>query len=136
MRCSRFVPALPEMVQRKAQQGQCHCADIVRCPNKQNGRIAFFLFLNFAMIAPMVQLFYQHGYEKGSKFVGQSSACAHSYDKSMLNLAAPFGLSVITYVIGLLFYAFHVPECFYPGKFDRWGHSHQVSLFGIMSNTN
>lgn len=36
----------------------------------KNARIAFFLFLNFAMIAPMVHLFVQHGYEKASKFIG------------------------------------------------------------------
>jgi hypothetical protein len=39
--------------------------------DKKNARIAFFLFLNFAMIAPMVHLFYQHGYDKASKFIGQ-----------------------------------------------------------------
>jgi len=39
--------------------------------DNKNARIAFFLFLNFAMIAPMVHLFYQHGYDKASKFIGQ-----------------------------------------------------------------
>lgn len=46
----------------------CH---LLHVADMKNARIAFFLFLNFAMIAPMVQLFYQHGYEKGSKFVGE-----------------------------------------------------------------
>jgi adiponectin receptor len=77
------------------------------------------------MVAPMVQLFYQHGYEKGSKFVGTSAVARNC---GIADDIAPFGLSVITYVIGLLFYAFHFPECFRPGKFDTWGHSHQVRL--------
>jgi adiponectin receptor len=34
---------------------------------------------------------------------------------------------VITYIAGLLFYAFHFPECIWPGRFDLWGASHQVS---------
>jgi hypothetical protein len=38
------------------------------------------------MIAPMVQLFYQHGYEKGSKFVGQSPIIIHLGEK--LNISA------------------------------------------------
>jgi predicted membrane channel-forming protein YqfA (hemolysin III family) len=40
---------------------------------------------------------------------------------------APFGYSVLSYITGLLFYAFHMPECFWPGKFDHWFASHQVS---------
>ena len=42
--------------------------------------------------------------------------------------AAPFGISIFTYVFGLVFYALHFPECAWPGRFDYWGHSHQVSL--------
>ncbi|KAK8861737.1 hypothetical protein IAR55_002560 [Kwoniella newhampshirensis] len=71
-------------------------------------RIAFFLFLCFAMVAPMVQMFYQHGWSHASTFV------------------APFGLSIMTYITGLIFYAFHFPECKWPGKFDTWGASHQI----------
>ena len=33
----------------------------------------------------------------------------------------------MAYVIGLVFYAFHWPECVWPGRFDRWGASHHVS---------
>ncbi|OCF36193.1 hypothetical protein I316_02066 [Kwoniella heveanensis BCC8398] len=77
-------------------------------------RIGFFLFLCFAMFAPMLQLFYQHGYSKASKFV------------------APFGWSIIAYLTGLVFYAFHFPECKWPGKFDRYGMSHQWWHAGIV----
>lgn len=35
-------------------------------------------------------------------------------------------VSIVAYVVGLLFYAFHFPECKWPGKFDIWGSSHQV----------
>nr|XP_031859596.1 uncharacterized protein CI109_005059 [Kwoniella shandongensis]KAA5526668.1 hypothetical protein CI109_005059 [Kwoniella shandongensis] len=71
-------------------------------------RIAFFLFLCFAMVAPMVQMFYQHGWSHALAFV------------------APFGISIVTYITGLIFYAFHFPECRWPGKFDTWGASHQI----------
>ncbi|RSH94877.1 hypothetical protein EHS25_004683 [Saitozyma podzolica] len=71
-------------------------------------RIAFFLFLCFAMVAPMAQLFYEHGWDRASEFV------------------SPFGLSIITYVAGLLFYGFHFPECIWPGRFDHLGASHQL----------
>ena len=43
-----------------------------------------------------------------------------------MSLSAPFGISIITYVIGLVFYAMHLPECIWPGKFNYWGSSHQV----------
>ncbi|KAL7422722.1 inc metabolism membrane protein [Cryptotrichosporon argae] len=80
----------------------------------KNWRIAFFLFLNFAMIAPMVQLFYQQGYDRGSAFL------------------SPFGRSIYAYLVGLVLYAFHWPECFWPGKFDRWGASHQLWHWAIV----
>ncbi|WVR03661.1 hypothetical protein IAU60_000656 [Kwoniella sp. DSM 27419] len=77
-------------------------------------RISFFLFLCFAMFAPMLQLFYQHGVTKARAFV------------------APFGWSIIAYLTGLVFYAFHFPECAWPGKFDRYGMSHQWWHMGIV----
>ncbi|WRT63901.1 uncharacterized protein IL334_000827 [Kwoniella shivajii] len=77
-------------------------------------RISFFLFLCFAMFAPMLQLFYQHGFTKALAFT------------------APFGWSIATYLTGLWFYAFHFPECRWPGKFDRWGMSHQWWHAGIV----
>lgn len=36
----------------------------------QNWRISFFLFLCFAMFAPMIQLFYEQGMRQGNRFVG------------------------------------------------------------------
>lgn len=48
---------------------------------------------------------------------------------SCLECTAPFMVSVAAYVVGLLFYAFHFPECKWPGKFDTWGSSHQVRYF-------
>ena len=39
--------------------------------DEQNWRINFFLFLCFAMFAPMLQLFYQHGWDRGLAFVGE-----------------------------------------------------------------
>ncbi|OCF73531.1 hypothetical protein I204_05374 [Kwoniella mangroviensis CBS 8886] len=77
-------------------------------------RITFFLVLCVAMFAPMLQLFFQHGFSKALSFV------------------APFGWSIAAYLIGLWFYAMHYPECNWPGKFDRWGMSHQWWHAGIV----
>jgi adiponectin receptor len=35
-------------------------------------------------------------------------------------------LMAVLYISGALLYAWRVPERFYPGKFDLWGHSHQI----------
>jgi len=77
-------------------------------------RILFFLTLNCAMFAPLVNIFLEHGYTKGHAFV------------------SPFFRSVGMYVLGLLFYAFHFPECYFPGKFDIWGASHNMWHIGIV----
>nr|XP_019048945.1 hypothetical protein I302_02725 [Kwoniella bestiolae CBS 10118]OCF27875.1 hypothetical protein I302_02725 [Kwoniella bestiolae CBS 10118] len=77
-------------------------------------RISFFLVLCVAMFAPMLQLFFQHGFFKALSFV------------------APFGWSIATYLTGLWFYAMHFPECRWPGRFDRFGMSHQWWHAGIV----
>lgn len=97
------------------------------------------------MVAPMAQLFYEHGWDRASEFVCKSnkpiSLCdprvpsstkrtaisRWSLADTVVSSVAPFGLSIITYVTGLLFYGFHFPECIWPGKFDHLGASHQVS---------
>jgi predicted membrane channel-forming protein YqfA (hemolysin III family) len=33
---------------------------------------------------------------------------------------------IATCMLGGLLYALHFPEAYIPGKFDRWGHSHQL----------
>jgi adiponectin receptor len=78
-------------------------------------RILFFLCLNVAMFAPMVALFLEHGRHVAGKFV------------------APFFYSVAMYLLGLCFYAFHFPECAAPGKFDRFGASHQLWHLSIVA---
>ncbi|EJT48473.1 hypothetical protein A1Q1_02494 [Trichosporon asahii var. asahii CBS 2479] len=77
-------------------------------------RILFFLALNVAMFAPCVQLFGTHGLEAGFRFV------------------KPFTWSILSYVLGLICYAFHFPECKFPGRFDRLGASHQLWHTGIV----
>jgi len=38
---------------------------------------------------------------------------------------------------GIFFYGFHIPEAFYPGKFDIIGHSHQIlHICGILATYN
>jgi hypothetical protein len=46
----------------------------------------------------------------------------------VVEFARPYALwkVILTYVAGLIFYAFHFPECVWPGKFDYWGASHHV----------
>ena len=35
-------------------------------------------------------------------------------------------LMAVLYLTGAMVYAFRFPECFWPGKFDLWGQSHQI----------
>lgn len=35
-------------------------------------------------------------------------------------------LMALLYIIGALIYAYQIPECFYPGRFDIWFQSHQI----------
>lgn len=73
-------------------------------------RIAFFVGICFTALAPLTHLAIEHGLGPMFKF------------------ALPILPSIVSYVAGLMFYAFHFPEAKYPGKFDYLGHSHQVSL--------
>ncbi|WOO80475.1 putative protein [Vanrija pseudolonga] len=77
-------------------------------------RITFFVTLAVSMFTPLAQLFYYEGFERAAAFT------------------SPFGVSVLAYVLGLFAYAFHWPECIWPGKFDLWGASHQIWHFGIV----
>ncbi|EPY50816.1 hemolysin-III family protein [Schizosaccharomyces cryophilus OY26] len=44
----------------------------------------------------------------------------------------PVFLSIFSYIIGVLFYALHVPEKLYPGVFDIVGNSHQLWHIAII----
>jgi len=57
--------------------------------DEQNWRINFFLFLCFAMFAPMLQLFYQHGWDRGLAFVGQSKPRLCSEDACLSQRHSP-----------------------------------------------
>ncbi|ORX81252.1 HlyIII-domain-containing protein [Basidiobolus meristosporus CBS 931.73] len=48
---------------------------------------------------------------------------ANAVQKLSLKWFASMGL---TYVSGALIYASRIPERWYPGRFDYWGHSHQI----------
>ena len=59
----------------------------------QNARIAFFLSLAFSSIAPLIQL-----------------ARLHS-PSAMYGFISPIVPSLASYIVGLVFYATHFPEC-------------------------
>ncbi|KAI9299207.1 HlyIII-domain-containing protein [Neoconidiobolus thromboides FSU 785] len=48
---------------------------------------------------------------------------SHSFHSLSLNWMTLMGAMYIT---GALIYGFRIPERWYPGKFDFWGHSHQI----------
>lgn len=53
---------------------------------------------------------------------------------SLISLMLPVCWSFLAYVIGVVFYAFRIPECFGPpGWFDHWGHSHQWWHLWVMA---
>jgi len=42
-------------------------------------------------------------------------------------------LSGLGYILGVIVYVSRIPERLYPGKFDIWGHSHQIWHFFVLS---
>ncbi|KAF8902924.1 hemolysin-III related-domain-containing protein [Gymnopilus junonius] len=64
-------------------------------------RIGFFLALAFSGIGPMIAISYLHGAKEMFEFVG------------------PVFPSLVSYVVGLVFYAYHFPECIIPPNIQR-----------------
>ncbi|PWN38721.1 HlyIII-domain-containing protein [Ceraceosorus guamensis] len=71
-------------------------------------RIAVFLTMCFTALAPFTHAAFEHGLIKTLRFF------------------APIAPSLLCYVGGLMFYAFQFPERYAPGRFDIWGHAHQI----------
>ncbi|SJX60030.1 related to IZH3-membrane protein involved in zinc ion homeostasis [Sporisorium reilianum f. sp. reilianum] len=80
----------------------------------KNWRIAVFLTMAFTALAPFSHAAFEHRLAKTIAFF------------------SPIFPSLAFYVGGLVFYATQFPESWAPGKFDTWGHSHQVWHVGIV----
>ncbi|KAI7871216.1 hemolysin-III related-domain-containing protein [Spinellus fusiger] len=88
------------------------------------------------VVLPFMPWFDRHEYRwiRISFFVSLTSSCvlpvAHlmmAYGSSViLSWLMPVAKSLACYVLGVVVYANHLPEAFWPGKFDRLGHSHQL----------
>ncbi|GAK62661.1 hlyIII-domain-containing protein [Moesziomyces antarcticus] len=77
-------------------------------------RIAVFLTMCFTALAPFSHAAFEHGLAKTMSFF------------------SPIFPSLAFYVGGLVFYATQFPESWKPGRFDTWGHSHQLWHIGIV----
>lgn len=77
-------------------------------------RIAVFLTMCFTALAPFSHAAFEHGFAKTISFF------------------SPIFPSLAFYVGGLVFYATQFPESWKPGRFDTWGHSHQLWHIGIV----
>lgn len=77
-------------------------------------RIAIFLTMCFTGVAPFSHAAFQHGLAKTFSFI------------------SPILSSLAFYIGGLVFYATQFPERWAPGRFDTWGHSHQLWHIGIV----
>ncbi|KAJ1030584.1 hypothetical protein NDA16_001493 [Ustilago loliicola] len=77
-------------------------------------RIAVFLTMCFTALAPFTHAAFEHGFAKTMSFF------------------SPIFPSLAFYVGGLVFYATQFPESWAPGRFDTWGHSHQLWHIGIV----
>ncbi|SPO19664.1 related to IZH3 - membrane protein involved in zinc ion homeostasis [Ustilago trichophora] len=77
-------------------------------------RIAVFLTMCFTALAPFSHAAFEHGLAKTFAFF------------------SPIFPSLAFYVGGLVFYATQFPESWAPGRFDTWGHSHQLWHIGIV----
>lgn len=80
----------------------------------KNWRIAVFLTMCFTALAPFSHSTFEHGLAKTFAFF------------------SPILPSLAFYVAGLVFYATQFPESWAPGRFDTWGHSHQLWHIGIV----
>ncbi len=76
-------------------------------------RIAFFLVLAFAGIGPVIAMSILHSTQEAISFICMS-APAYSVESSDLAYVAPIFPSLISYIIGLCFYASHFPERILP----------------------
>ncbi|RDX47877.1 HlyIII-domain-containing protein [Lentinus brumalis] len=81
----------------------------------KNWRIAFFLTLAFSGIAPLAELSRLHSFKEAVYFI------------------SPIAPSLVSYIVGLLFYATHFPECVFASRWPsmRWldflgGGSHAI----------
>ncbi|XP_075243087.1 uncharacterized protein LOC142337618 [Convolutriloba macropyga] len=73
-------------------------------------RAGLYIFLGLSALVPAVHFIAMYGVERSF------------YEAS-------FGwmiLMAILYISGACLYALRIPERFFPGKFDLWGHSHQI----------
>lgn len=91
----------------------------------------FFVSLAFTAVGPLATLAYLHGIEKMHEFAG---TYAQSYLLRLVtdiyNLLAPIGPSILSYLIGLVFYATHVPERF----ITNYWFSHWLEKVGLTSH--
>ncbi|KAI8374620.1 hemolysin-III related-domain-containing protein [Radiomyces spectabilis] len=71
-------------------------------------RIAFFICLASSGIVPIAHLSAVHG------------------GTAVMTWIAPVVQSLLCYILGVAVYANQLPEVFWPGKFDHFGHSHQL----------
>ncbi|WFD22688.1 inc metabolism membrane protein [Malassezia equina] len=71
-------------------------------------RILLFIFMAFMGVVPFVHGAFLHGTGPMAKFF------------------SPIVPSIVSYVVGVVLYAFRFPERLAPGRFDLIGHSHQL----------
>ncbi|KAI9010517.1 hypothetical protein CLU79DRAFT_891238 [Phycomyces nitens] len=71
-------------------------------------RIAFFVFLASSCVLPVAHLVYEYGTDETFSWL------------------MPVAKSLSCYGLGVVVYANHLPEAFWPGRFDHFGHSHQL----------
>ena len=89
-------------------------ADWFNDRNNKPIRIAVFLTMAFTALLPFSHAAFEHGLVKTALFF------------------SPILPSLAFYVGGLVFYALQIPESWAPGKFDLFGHSHQIWHVGIV----
>ncbi|KAE8212504.1 hypothetical protein CF327_g3870 [Tilletia walkeri] len=71
-------------------------------------RVTVFLSMAFAALLPFTHAAYEHGLSKTASFV------------------LPIVPSLLAYILGIVIYALEIPERWAPGRFDIFGHAHQI----------
>ncbi|KAL0073055.1 hemolysin-III related-domain-containing protein [Phycomyces blakesleeanus] len=77
-------------------------------------RTMFFVVMASSAVVPIIHLCIANGLQETANFL------------------SPFSKSISSYIIGVIVYSNQLPERIWPGKFDHFGHSHQLWHLFVM----
>lgn len=102
----------------------------------QNFRVLFFVAMAFTAVAPLAHLCYAYSLRQMHEFISESSSPSVPWSTStdpQILAAGPIYPSLLSYIVGLVFYVTHFPERYFHlnDRLSRWtdwlgGGSHAI----------